>query len=155
MKESSEWCPNNMCSPTTISTVCASFPPTVLWHASRPSLEWPELTSIVHLDARRYFSQGTPRVCIGCMTWNFFQPACHRYVLWQMKTRDMALFKYPSSLEKQEERDGKGTHKFIFRSKHTCESAKRSCSHNLPLYCPPEFHRYKPIQPPWASSTVQ
>jgi len=45
------------------------------------------------------------------MTWNFFQPACHRYVLWQMKTRDIALLKYPSSLEKQEERDGKGTQK--------------------------------------------
>ena len=37
----------------------------------------------------------------------------------------------------------------------TCESAKRSCSHNFPLYCPPEFHRYNPIQPPWASSKNQ
>ena len=43
------------------------------------------------------------------------------------------------------------THHFL----QTCESAKRSCSHNFPLYCPPEFQRYNPIQPPWASSTKQ
>ena len=39
-----------------------------------------------------------------------------------------------------------------FSTLQTCESANKSCSHDLPLYCPPQFHRYRPIQPPCANS---